>query len=312
MDSNHIIQYLPSDMYIEYLRGATDGVSGATHLASVKWNDGIERDSWVKIYAENKPRGLINEMIGYLLGKSLNLPIPPKAGFLQIENKVLHPNLVSLLSPVDQYRGFTFAWVSEDVQGDNLRIEIENNPSSMNVLIEYFSSCMKDWSELPSLIAFDDWILNSDRNLGNSIHLPDKTFCLIDHGECLKGGSWKEPELLDTNCHHIGFANNLHLRLLHEKHKPANLFQIEQTLSELENAKLNHFSALQQVATEIQSHLNDLIGDELIETGIENIPPYPVSDTVLNFLKIRAKEVKKFSERCDTFFSTQSITRPLS
>lgn len=307
-----IIQYLQSSDYIEYLRGATDGVSGATHMASIKWNDGVERDSWVKIYAGNKPRSLINEMIGYLLGKALNLPMPPRAGFLLLETKILDPNFVNLLSEVDRYRGFTFAWVTEDIKGKNLRIEIENNPSIMNVMVEYFSSCMKDWEYLSDLIAFDDWILNTDRNMGNSIHLPDKTFSLIDHGECLHGGDWKESQLLNYDCSHIGFANNIHLKLLHDRNASAGLFQYENTMQELELAKLEHQKAFQKVENELKIHLQDLIGDEIIETGIEELPSYLALETVLTFLKQRAQSLEKFGERCDTFLSSHAITRPLS
>ncbi|NWK52192.1 hypothetical protein HYG89_06405 [Acinetobacter sp. SwsAc5] len=312
MTTSQIIQYLPSSNYVEYLRGSTDGVSGATHLATIKWEDDVERDSWVKIYAGNKPRSLINEMIGYLLGRALNLPMPPRAGFLLLENKMLNPSFVNVLSEVDRYRGFTFAWVSEDVKGKNLRIEIENNPNAMKVMLEYFSSCMKDWSHLSNLIAFDDWILNTDRNMGNSIHLPDKTFSLIDHGECMHGGNWKEAQLIDFNCPHMGFAHNLHLRLLHEKHEASGLFQYENTMQELEKAKLEHKNAFLQAEAEIRLHLHDLIGDEVIETGIEEIPSYLALETVLNFLKYRAEGLTKFSERCDTFLSSHSIVRPLS
>lgn len=309
---NQIIQYLPADHYIEFLRGASDGVSGSTHLANVQWEDGVERESWVKLYAGNKPRSLVNEMIGYLLGRALDLPMPPKAGFLLIETKVLNPNFVHLLSDVDRYRGFTFAWVTEDVKGENLRIEIKNNPINQNIMIDYFKECMRDWGQLCNLIAFDDWILNSDRNMGNSIHLPDRTFCLIDHGECMNGGDWKESQLLNPDCVHVGFAENIHLRLLYEKHKSAGLFQLENTMTELDKAKQEHFNAIKLVKSEIQEHLNDLIGDELIDTGIDSIEPYPVTETVLNFLINRAQHVEKFNERCDTFFSIQSLTRPMS
>lgn len=312
MTINQNIQYLPSSHYIGYLGRANDGVSGATHMATIKWEDGVERDTWVKIYTGDKPRSLINEMIGYLLGKALNLPMPPKAGFLLVENKFLAPSLVSQLSEVDRYRGFTFAWVTEDVKGQNLRIEIENNPAIMNVMLDYFSSCMKDWDLLSKLVAFDDWILNTDRNMGNSIHLPDKTFSLIDHGECMHGGNWKEAQLLDFNCHHIGFANNLHLKLLHEKHVASGLFQYENTMRELELAKKEHQQAFLKVESELRFYLEDLIGDEIIETGIDEIPPYLALETVLFFLKSRSNQLKNFSERCDTFLSSHSIVRPLS
>ncbi len=312
MTQEQIIQYLPSSNYIEYLRGSPDGVSGLTHMANVQWEDGVERDSWVKIYAGNKPRSLINEMIGYLLGRALKLPMPPRAGFLLIETKILNPNLVNVLSEVDRYRGFTFAWVTEDVKGKNLRIEIDKNPSSLNVMAEYFSSCMKDWEHLANLIAFDDWILNTDRNMGNSIHLPDRTFSLIDHGECMHGGDWKESQLIDYDCPHVGFANNVHVKLLHDKHAPSDLFQYENTMRDLEEAKLQHKNAFQTIESELKLHLYDMIGDEIVETGIEEVPTYLVMETVLDFLRQRAQSLKKFSERYDTFLSSNSITRPLS
>ncbi|MFU8925146.1 hypothetical protein [Acinetobacter puyangensis] len=311
MSEQQIIQYLPSSSYIEFLKAATDGVSGKTHLANIKWEDGIERDSWVKIYTATKPRGLVNEMIGYLLGSALNLPMPPRAGFLCLENKILNQNLVNTLSQVDQYRGFTFAWITEDVKGRNLRVELEENPAHYHIITEYIVTCLRDWDNLANMIAFDDWILNTDRNVGNTIQLPDRTFSLIDHGECLQGGEWQEPQLLDAHCPHIGFGDNLHLRLLYEKNKN-NLFSMEDTLAELENAKLLHITALKKVAQEIKMHLTDLIGDEIVETGIEELPNYPVTETVFNFLSNRATAIKKFNERCDTFLSTNSIARPLS
>ena len=310
-NSSQIISYLPPDSYKAFLGGAPDGNVGKTHLAEIIWDDDIQRESWVKIYTSQEPRSLINEMIGYLLGTSLELPMPSKAGFLLIETKALHPHLVHQLSEVDQYRGYTFAWTTEDVKGKNPRIEIMNNPEVQAIMEERFIACMTDWDFLPHMIAFDDWIINTDRNLGNTIQLPDNTFSLIDHGESLHGRDWKEPDLLDANCPHIGFLNNLYLRCLHGKYKKDGLFQEENTLRALEQAKTQHHAAFDKVKEEIQQHLDDMIGDEQVETGIKEMASYPVSETVMKFLLNRAKEVRSFNGRCDNFLGMNS-KRPMS
>lgn len=306
------IQYLPPSNYREFLRGAPDGIMGATHLAKILWNDGVESDSWVKVYTNQHPRSLINEMIGYLLGSALELPMPNRAGFLMLETKILNTELVNTLSEVDKYRGYTFAWVSEDVGGTNLRIELENNPSSQNIIIEYLSECLTNWDHLASMLAFDDWILNSDRNLGNLIHLPNKSFCLIDHGLSLKGGNWKESDLLHPHCDHCGTLDDIYFSILHQKYKKDGLFQYENTLKSLELEKSKHHHAFLLVKTELLSHLHDLIGDEFVETGIEEMPRFPVTDTLMKFLNDRSLGLQQFIERCNTFFALKSISSPMS
>jgi len=311
-DLNQKIQYLPASNYREFLRGSPDGLMGETHLAKILWSDGIERDSWVKIYGARHPRSLVNEMIGYLLGSALNLPCPNLAGFLMVETKVLDSELIDKLNPVDRYRGYTFAWVTEDVGGINPRIELENNPSSQQIIFEYLSECLINWDYLAGMLAFDDWILNSDRNLGNLIRLPDKTFCLIDHGQSMKGEQWNESDLLNAHCEHSGALDVLYFRILFNKFSSDGLFQYENTLKSLCDEKAKHHAAFLLAQDELESHLNDMIGDEFIETGIEEMPSYPVSDTVIKFLNDRAVALNKFTQRCDTFFGIKSIAKPMS
>lgn len=49
---------------------------------------------------------------------------------------------------------------------------------------------MLDSGQSPSIIALDDLIANTDRNLGNLLRTRKGQYILIDHGRVLDGVNW--------------------------------------------------------------------------------------------------------------------------
>lgn len=309
--SEQIIKFLPPENYKSFLKGADDGVSGLTHLAEVIWDDNIERNTWVKRYSGDKERSLINELVSFILGSALGLPMPERAGLLMLETKVLHENIVNTLSEVDRYRGYTFAWVSQDLGGTNVRLELDRNPTTQSIMIKYLMTDLRNWKSLANMLAFDDLVLNTDRNMGNLIQLPNKEFCLIDHGEALNG-QWQENDLIDHDCEHEGKLDQVFYKCLYESNNSHGLFQLDKTLKDLETAKSSHLNAFKEVSEELKSHLSSMIGEEKVKTGIKGVNDYPVYETLLSFLEKRASNLKGFTNRCEDAFKYHSIPLPLS
>ena len=300
-----IVQYLPFLSYKKYLRPAIDGRMGLmTHVAELTWNDGIQRESYVKFYGENKKRALLNEAIGYLLVSGLGLPQPELAGFLEFKiSEKLTPEIWDKVSEVDRYRGVTYAWVCTNTNGINRRLELDNakTPEIKSYITTHLLEALKSWEKLPNLIMCDDWLINNDRNLGNLLELPNRTFTLIDHGGILYGDNWSPWDIM-RNATISGEFQKMYTEIL--KAKFSGLFWKENLLSELKNAKLKHASAFETVKEELGLLINDFLGDEKINTGLPPNPIQNVSNILQDFLDTNAVQVGNIEAKCDLWLST--------
>ena len=169
---NFCLKFLPSNAYEGFLRASQDGAVGYTHMASINWGSDIN-DSWVKIYKKDAPRCLTNEVIGYLLAHALQLPQPKHAALMIVPIESIPTHIADQLSDVDLYRGHTYAWVTTHA-GENIREMIVNNSAAAEKFVQEFGQ----WSKVEHMIAFDHWIVNNDRHIGNLLQLPDNTFTL--------------------------------------------------------------------------------------------------------------------------------------
>ena len=63
---------------------------------------------------------------------------------------------------------------------------------------------LNNWPHFPSLIAFDDWIGNIDRNIGNLIFINKNNVAIIDHGRLFGVINWLVENInADINCNNI-------------------------------------------------------------------------------------------------------------
>ncbi len=301
---NQILQYLAFSNYRKYLRPAVDGCMGLmTHVAEITWSDGIQRESYVKFYGEQKKRALLNEAIGYLLISGLRLPQPEFAGFLEFKISEKHtPEIWEKVSDIDRYRGVTYAWVCTNTNGINRRIELDNasSPEIKSYLTAHIVEALKSWEKLPNLIMCDDWLANNDRNLGNLLELPNRTFTLIDHGGILYGDNWSPWDIM-RNATISGDFQKMYMNLFKQKFE--GLFWKENLLADLKSAKKEHESAFELVKGEIHQLIVDFLGEEKINTGLPPNPIQNVSNILQDFLASNAVQVNNIEAKCDLWLS---------
>ncbi|MBC3249404.1 hypothetical protein BFS14_03700 [Serratia fonticola] len=182
------IEVLSQASFKSILGRPAEGQMALTYLCLVDWPDGVERQSYVKIFEHEKGIGIFNEILGYLLTKASDLPVPPKAGILILPEGILQMLGVPV-SPI--------AFVTSKVAG--------NSPCSYHnigdmVSYESLRSILDGWSNLHKTIAFDEWVANQDRNLGNLIIDSNGQVTLIDHSNMPVGLLWQPVDLyVDIN-----------------------------------------------------------------------------------------------------------------
>lgn len=301
---SQILEYLPFKSYKKYLRPAVDGRMGLmTHVAEIEWSDGMKRETYVKFYGEDKKRALLNEAIGYLLISALNLPQPEFAGFIAYEiSKEYTPDVWNDVSEVDRYRGITYAWVCTNTNGINKRVEIDQATSAeaKQYIANQVIETLKSWDQLPHLIMCDDWLANNDRNMGNLLELPNKTFTLIDHGGILYGDNWSPWDIMQNGVIN-GQFQRMYVNIFKQRFE--GLFWKENLLTNLESAKKEHFPAFNIVKEEICQLIQDFIGDEKIDVGLPTNPIQDVSTILEDFLSTNSMQVNNIEAKCDLWLS---------
>lgn len=207
----HKIKIIAARNYLATLGIASDGITAHTHLASLRWEDNKIDKFYIKIYPQNIPLGLINEITGYLLADSSDLPQPPKAGLIQIPKKVLIDNF-QLQFQLDDSLDFVWGWATQ-AYGNK-------TPNTFFHIGDMFrfNRCLEDlknWPKIADLVSLDDWMANQDRNTGNITILAKNEFGIIDHGNIPVSSNWKESDL-DPNKD----FNNILLELLWSNNPP--------------------------------------------------------------------------------------------
>lgn len=130
---------------------------------------------------------LVNEILAYLIGRDLGLPIPTAyLGFVKIGD------LSVSKIPMKDGSGHV-VFVSADVgvpslvqrylpHGDLYKLMLVNE--------------LKKWVHLGATYAFDTWIANTDRNEGNLLIEDSTKIWLIDHGHAFTGHEWTATDLV--------------------------------------------------------------------------------------------------------------------
>jgi hypothetical protein len=90
----------------------------------------------------------------------------------------------------------TGAWMfgSVDLPHPNCSQFLNFDPASPQSQV-MLGDLLAKWPALPKVAAFDEWINNRDRNIGNILWQDENTFALIDHGKALN----LDPNYVDRN-----------------------------------------------------------------------------------------------------------------
>lgn len=138
---------------------------------------------------------VINEALGYVLAKACNFEVPDIAGIILLDLEQLPGQAV------EQLKGFSngplqknyLCWFSRDMHHPNL---IQKHLSGVQVQflaqrrIKRLVKHVAEAEQSPRLVAFDDWLLNSDRHPGNLLAPGGNSIMLIDHGRILNFPNW--------------------------------------------------------------------------------------------------------------------------
>lgn len=162
-------------------------LAGAVPLSKKTYNDTyrgqvlLEGEETVQaIIKDVDERQLLNELFVGSLALSLDLPVPtPYLAFAPTAKLELHKG-----PKVDDGR---LCFASADVKHPNVSFQMEEaNQEAQAKLMED----LKNWQGISSVVAFDTWVANVDRNGGNLLVAGKAEFWLIDHGHCLTGCDW--------------------------------------------------------------------------------------------------------------------------
>ena len=159
---------------------------GASGARIVSCEDGEEYV--VKYKLSGMPRLFVNEFVGFCVAKILDCPIPSfKAVRFDRDFLEASLELKSQLVTVGLYPGSLKV---------NNAIDFTAEPANFSVDIDNSSS-------FSSIVVFDNWVANEDRNnTGNNIIQFEKgkrSLLIIDNGHILGGPNWSQVLLSDLS-----------------------------------------------------------------------------------------------------------------
>jgi hypothetical protein len=185
---------LPLDLgaagYVRILKRITEGNLALTCLASVKY-EGVLRRAYLKVYdSSTQPMAPLNEVMGFLFAQAMNVPSP------QV-----------FLIDVPSVDLACFGWKSRDASVRALGTLEAHDPSvaTDGTAKTFYTSGAMDIPQIRdrllrspagrALMAFDEAVGNSDRNIGNIVFSWKHGVVAIDHGCILSGPAWTPASL---------------------------------------------------------------------------------------------------------------------
>lgn len=178
-----------------------DGISAHTHIALLQLDPQQQpQRCYVKFYPDKLTqndlhRGLINEIVGHVIGAELGACVPDAAGLV-----ILPPSCLATRPQwiAGDNNAPLVGWWSKDMAYPSLKAHyrIPDNPTRAHkaALKATFEELAAS-PEVHQAIALDSLLANIDRNIGNLLRKAKGHYVLIDHGKCLTGDGWRKESL---------------------------------------------------------------------------------------------------------------------
>jgi len=189
------IQVGDESAYLGWRGDVEEGILADTHLADFVFPDGDKKGqrAVVKVYPESS-LGIINEIIGYALARSLAIPQPEHAAVFMLQTDRLPKKPTWMKDDEAEWIAFCTSWIPKKTCKpwfNNMRGAQENPPDKKTRKAwAKISAELNQWLHATRTCAFDHWVGNSDRNIGNLIRMGKGSFSVIDHGQLLGGEPW--------------------------------------------------------------------------------------------------------------------------
>lgn len=151
----------------------------------------------VKLYQhENEQnRGMVNEITGWLITHALGLPQPGRAFLVNVPMAELEKPTQAWVAELKKQAVHYWAFATIKLPAESAALQF--NHADLPLLVDD----IRRWNNLPSAIALDEHIANTDRHLNNLLRLSKANYALIDNGRlAVERGvaHWRLTEL-DTN-----------------------------------------------------------------------------------------------------------------
>ncbi|MEE4463089.1 hypothetical protein V2S84_13450, partial [Azotobacter chroococcum] len=179
----------------------SDGMSAHTHIALISTARG-ERATrcYVKFYPDQNEsgrehRGLVNELVGYVLATCMGAQTSRQAGFITLKSS----QLATRPSWVGEHEEMV-GWWTQDMAFPSLRTYygLSDLDQSAHLIREKLAKAASELiasGKAPLIIAMDDLLADVDRNIGNLLRLRNGHYVLVDFGKCLTGDGWIVDDL---------------------------------------------------------------------------------------------------------------------
>ncbi|MBD9671603.1 hypothetical protein IB275_13555 [Pseudomonas sp. PDM21] len=134
-------------------------------------------------------RALPAEVIGHVLASICGFKVADPAGIVLLTQEQIPASVLNRLHPQEDY----FCWFGRDMEHPSLRqkhLGFEAFSPLMEARLLRLAKELSKHPELARLIAFDEWLLNSDRNLGNLLQTRRGELILIDHERIFVYPNW--------------------------------------------------------------------------------------------------------------------------
>ncbi|MFI0472943.1 hypothetical protein ACGLWX_09535 [Halomonas sp. HMF6819] len=157
-------------------------------------------DQVVEQGATVENREAINETVGYVLARACGFKVSSVAGIIHLERQQIpsdvlaHADSETAGPPQPSF----IAWFSEDLCYPDLVVHHTTGTTSQDFEDKLKARIAKDLlkrEELPKLVSFDEWTLNTDRNPGNVLNTSTSAVALIDHGRVFMSRGWQSQAL---------------------------------------------------------------------------------------------------------------------
>ena len=159
-----------------------------------------------KTLVEN--RELVAEAVGYVLAREAGLNVPKRAGVILLEHEQIPPEALPAPVPGVSPDDGMLAWFSEDMIHPDYALkyfDVSAPPELQERMLRNLVNIIKNTPSVHKILAFDDWLLNSDRHFGNLL-VGKGSPILIDHGRIFGYPNW-QPGSFGQDVHE--FRNRL-------------------------------------------------------------------------------------------------------
>lgn len=175
----------PSNLSAIYAK-QTSGLMAETYACGINWSNGNHTKSYIKRFSKQRTLALVNEVTGYIIAKYCDLPVPKYAGLIQTIPE-------QFADDSDQFNEWCFVVSSLEGTTPASFYEIQDLRTCKTLM-----NLVASWEKVTDAIAFDDWVANEDRHLGNIMVAGRNKIYLFDHSNLPITLNW-HPSQLDPN-----------------------------------------------------------------------------------------------------------------